>query len=127
MARLTAKQEAFCQYIVDGHTQKDSYILAYDARGADGTTSTNAHQLINQPHVAKRIEELRAIVAERVLFPRIERLQVLKDIAVSGEKDSDKISAIKVFSDMLGDNAPQKIEIEDKSHVVVITEDESKI
>ena len=113
MANLTAKQEAFCQNIVDGCTQLEAYKRAYDAENmADGSISSNAYKLINDTQIALRIRQLRDQLAERLLFPRIERLEVLKTIAQAGERDGDKINAIKVFSDMLGDNAPQKVAIE---------------
>jgi phage terminase small subunit len=110
---LTKKQEDFCQNIVDGCTQLESYRRAYDAENmSDGAASGEAYKLMNNPKVARRIQQMRDQLAELLLFPRIERLQVLKDIGKGGEKDSDRINAIKVFSDMIGDNQPQKIEIE---------------
>jgi len=111
---LTAKQEDFAQNIVDGCTQKEAYIRAYDVKedATDSTTSGEAYKLINNPHIARRIQQLRDQLAERLLFPRIERLKVLKGIAQASERDGDRINAIKVFSDMLGDNAPQKVAIE---------------
>ena len=113
MANLTAKQESFAQNIVDGCTQLESYKRAYDAENmTDNTASGEAYKLMNNPQIAHRIQQLRDQLAERLLFPRIERLEVLKTIAQSGERDGDKINAIKVFSDMLGDNAPQKVAIE---------------
>jgi hypothetical protein len=114
MANLTAKQENFAQNIVDGCTQKEAYIKAYDVKddATDNTTSGEAYKLTKNPLIARRIQHLRDQIAERLLFPRIERLEILKGIAQAGERDGDRINAIKVFSDMLGDNAPQKLAIE---------------
>lgn len=110
---LTAKQEAFCQNIIDGHTQSEAYRRAYNAENMmDVTIHQEASRIANDRNVSTRIQQLRDQLAERLLFPRIERLQVLKDIGKGGEKDSDRINAIKVFSDMIGDNVPQKLEIE---------------
>jgi hypothetical protein len=74
--------------------------------------SNEASKLISSPYISMRINDLRAQLAERLLFPRVERLEVLKGIAKSGRRDGDKINAIKVFSEMLGDNAPKKLSIE---------------
>jgi hypothetical protein len=79
---------------------------------SDPVICIEASKLIRTPNVAIRINDLRAQLAERLLFPRVERLEVLKGIAKSGRRDGDKINAIKVFSEMLGDNAPKKLSIE---------------
>ena len=111
--QLTAKQEAFCHNIVDGYTQTEAYRRAYDSANMDDKTICNeGHKLTNNRVITARIQQLRDQLAERLLFPRIERLEVLKGIAQKGERDGDKINAIKAFSEMLGDNAPQKVAIE---------------
>ena len=116
---LTTKQEAFCQNIVDGFTQLESYKRAYDAKNMmDKTISNNAYELINGREVAGRIQQLRDVLAERLLFPRIERLEILKGIAQGSERDGDRINAIKTFSDFIGDGAPIKIAIEHSGQIV---------
>lgn len=114
MANLTAKQEDFCQNIVDGCTQKEAYIRAYDVKedATDNTTSGEAYKLMNNPHIARRIQQLRDQLAERLLYPRLERLQDLKAIAKTAERDGDKVNAIKAVSEMLDDKTPQKLAIE---------------
>ena len=113
MATLTAKQENFAQYIVDGFTQLEAYKRAYDAENMlDKTISNNAYELVNKREVAGRIAQLRDQLAERLLYPRLERLKDLKAIAKNAERDSDKVSAIKVVSEMLDDKTPQKLAIE---------------
>ncbi|CAB4132058.1 Terminase small subunit [uncultured Caudovirales phage] len=113
MIPLTAKQEAFCQNIVDGCTQLEAYRRAYDSeKMTDNSISCAAYQLMNNSRITHRIQQLRDLLAERLLFPRIERLEILKGIAQSGERDGDRINSIKVFSEMIGDNAPQKIVID---------------
>ena len=110
---LTAKQELFCQNIANGFTQTEAYKRAYNSENMiDATISNSAYKLMTNDAIAARIQQLRDRLAEILLFPRIERLTVLKDIAQNGEKDSDKINAIKAVGDMLGDNAPRKMQIE---------------
>ena len=117
---LTAKQEAFCQNIVNGCTQLEAYKRAYDAKNmTDQSISSNAYKLINDTQVALRIKQIRDQLAERLLYPRIERLQDLKAIAKNSKRDSDKVSAIKVVSEMLDDKTPQKLAIE---HIGEITQ-----
>lgn len=110
---LTVKQELFCNHIVDGCTQTEAYRRAYNCENMDDKTICNeGYKLTNNRDIAARIQQLRDQLAERLLFPRIERLTALKKIAIQGEKDGDKINAIKVFSEMIGDNAPQKVELD---------------
>jgi len=110
---LTVKQESFCQNILSGCTQTEAYRRAYDCDNmADATVSNSAYKLINNGEVAARIQQLREQLAELLLFPRIERLEILKGIAQGGERDGDRINAIKVFSDFVGDGAPIKMQVE---------------
>ena len=110
---LTLKQENFAQNIVEGLTQLESYRRAYDTDNmSEPVMSNEACKLVNNREVAVRIQQLRDQLAERLLFPRIERLEKLKKIAQSAEQDKDSINAIKAFNDMVGDSAPQKIAVE---------------
>jgi len=110
---LTLKQESFAQNIVDGLTQLESYRRAYDTDNmSEPVMSNEASKLVNNREIAVRIQQLRDQLAERLLFPRIERLEILKGIAQAGERDGDRINAVKVFGDLLGDNAPIKTQIE---------------
>ena len=110
---LTAKLESFCQNSVDGFTDLESYRRSHNAIGmADNSCSTEAWKIKQRPAIALRIQQLRDQLAERLLFPRLERLEILKGIAKGGERDGDRINAIKTFSDFVGDGAPVKIEVE---------------
>src|SRR5574343_1236 len=109
---LTKKQEDFCQNIVAGLTQTEAYRRAYNCENMDEKTICNeGYKLTNNRDIAARIQQLRDQIAERILFPRIDRLGILKNISLASEKDSDRINAIKTFNDMIGDNAPIKQEI----------------
>lgn len=110
---VTVKQEEFCQFILEGCTQTEAYRRAYNTENMlDKTMCEEASRLMNDRNVSARIQQLRDQLAERLLFPRIERLEVLKGIAKASERDGDRINAIKAFSDMIGDNAPIKTQVE---------------
>ena len=110
---LTAKQENFAQCIADGFTQTEAYRRAYDCDNMDDKTICNeGYKLTNNREITARIQQLREQLAERLLFPRIERLEILKGIAKGGERDGDRINAIKVFSEFIGDGAPIKMQVE---------------
>ena len=57
---LTAKQENFCQAIVDGSNQSDAYRYAYDASRMKAAVVANEASLLMQNHdISVRIAELR--------------------------------------------------------------------
>ena len=58
--RLTAKQENFCQAIVDGLNQSDAYRHAYEAaRMLPATIANNAYMLMQNSDIAARVQGLR--------------------------------------------------------------------
>ena len=59
---LTAKQEAFVQNLVSGHTKYESYILAYPkaANWPQNSASVEANKLLKKPNVKARYEALLA-------------------------------------------------------------------
>lgn len=64
--KLTAKQEAFCQNIALGMTQKDAYLAAYDvADNCDNTLYSNASQLMTEAKIAQRVKELKERALKR--------------------------------------------------------------
>ena len=119
---LTHKQETLCQGIIDGLTQSDAYRRAYDAENmSDNVIAKEASLLMTDRNITVRIAELRARLEELQILPRITRLRVLAEIATRNvrkdtnglrAKDSDVISAVKAYGDLVGDNAPQKVAIE---------------
>ena len=116
---ITVKQESFCQNILAGCTQTEAYRRAYNCDNmADATVTNSAYKLINQGELAARIQQLRDQLAENLLFPRIERLEILKGIAQGSERDGDRINAIKTFSEFIGDGAPIKMQIEHSGQIV---------
>ena len=66
---MTPKQEKFCQAIVSGSTQADSYRMAYDARNMKPETVQNkAYLLMRKDDIRTRIEELRKPVVEKLQY-----------------------------------------------------------
>lgn len=110
---LTAKQEAFCQNIIEGCTQTEAYRRSYECSNMDDKTVNNeGYKLMNNRGIAARIKQLRDQLAEMMLYPRIKRLERLAAIAEGAERDGDSISAIKAFNDMVGDGVPIKMQVE---------------
>jgi phage terminase small subunit len=66
---LTAKQEAFCQAVVQGIGQADAYRMSYAVKKMKpGAVDVEASRLMDNPKVAHRLQELRAPVVEKVRY-----------------------------------------------------------
>lgn len=122
---LTAKQEAFCQAIADGHGQAAAYRVAYDAEGMkDITIYPLASKLMKNDKVAARIAELRSQVQEKQLWSRemsIKGLVAAYKVANDGKSASGMTGAIKELNSMHGFNEPAKL------HITATTTHEHKI
>lgn len=88
MANLTAKQEAFCQAIVQGAGQSDAYRQAYTVKKMKpAAVDVEASRLMDNPKIAQRVVELRA--------PVIEKVQYGIEQAMREAEDAFKVSRIK--------------------------------
>lgn len=115
MPKLTAKQEAFAQAVASGMTQADAYRSAYSAKNMKNETiHVKASELMANGMVGGRVAELRAEVAEKELWSRIDSVETLKTIVHRSESDTNIIAAVKVLNDMHGFNAPIKTELTGK-------------
>lgn len=102
MAKLTQKQEAFAQYVVMLGSKAEAYRQAYDTKAKPEVVQVAAYRESEKPHVALRIQEIKDELAEKELWKRIDSVKTLADIASHGEKDSDRIGAVKALNDMFG-------------------------
>ena len=73
---LTAKQEAFCGFIASGHTAIDAYRQAY-RDGKPTTISSSANKLLRLPHIATKIDSLKADTASATSWNRAKFVGVL--------------------------------------------------
>lgn len=112
MTQLTPKQEAFAQAAATGKTQADAYRTAYSAGKMKAETVQQvASRLMADRKVAARVAELKAEVAEKALWTRLDSVTELADIARGGEsKPVEKIAAIKELNLMHGFNEPTKLD-----------------
>ena len=65
-------------------------------------------------NISSRIAELKAAVAERVVWTMADSLDVLSTIAKgldSDAKPSDKVNAVKAINAMIGLDAPSKLNV----------------
>jgi len=102
MADLTPKQERFAQLYVELGNASDAYREAYDSKAKPDSVHVNASKLLSDARVALRVQELQEALEEKALWRRISSLKVLSEIALDGEKDSDRVSAVKALNAMHG-------------------------
>lgn len=97
MNKLTAKQEKFCQGIVSGMSQADSYRAAYNVKTKNKKSIWElSSQLADNIKVSSRIAELRKPVAERAqitLESHLDDLARLRNLAVQKDQIAAAITA----------------------------------
>ena len=108
MENLTAKQEKFCQNIIEGMPQCDAYRDAYDTKTEEkNTVDSNASQLMDNTKIAQRIKFLRDEVASRVIITAeslVNELEIVKTMTLTEQqKDyNNHIKAIQTQAKLLG-------------------------
>ena len=111
---LTEKQQAFARLIVEGKTQTDAYLGAYDPKPGIKKTSLDqlAHRVIVRPLVKAEIAALRLRASRHCLLSLNDRLKILAErIQNPKAKDSDVASLTSVYSRISGDQAPDRQEL----------------
>ena len=120
---LTAKQEAFCQNIIQGMSQADAYRSAYpNTRMADKTVIEAASRLMANSNVLARINELRGELAKPSIMSAQERLEWLTERIEDKSIDINaKLKAIDIMNKMQGEYV-QKVEADVKSDITINVE-----
>ena len=93
MARLTAKQEKFCQEIAKGKTQREAMLIAYPSRKnwTQQSIDVAASQLMNNKLVISRLQELRAATEKKVIWNRTRALKEINYVLEMHKKDIERI------------------------------------
>lgn len=82
---LTAKQEKFCQSIIEGMSQADAYRSAYSTKKMSNKTIQEcASRLMNDRNITARVAELRDQLAKPTIMSAQERLEWLTKV-INGE------------------------------------------
>lgn len=110
MTDLTQKQEQFAQLYVELGNASEAYRQAYDSQAKPESVHVSACKLLDSPKVSLRVQELQDELEERALWRRVKSVKVLAEIAEGGEKDSDRVNAVKALNAMHGWDAPVKVD-----------------
>jgi hypothetical protein len=119
--KLSPQREKFCQFVVDGMTQSDAYLSAYNTKSKGKTLWIMASRLAADVKVRSRLTELRSQIAEKQLWTREKSVKILGEIAdASIELSNNKIAAIKELNAMHGFSSAKKIELTTVNPLVII-------
>lgn len=110
---LSGPHQKFAEGIALGLNATDAYVAAYPA-STRVAASPNAARLIRNDKVLEEVERLRRKAEEAaggVVLTLVEKRTILAQIARGGERDGDRINAIKADNDLGGDGADATLAI----------------
>ena len=98
--QLTPKEELFAQFVAQGMKATDAYLQAFDAKSKD-YAHTSAGLLLKQERIKTAMKESIKPVLKQLGIDDTMVLSGIKDVAINGEKDSDKLKALFELADIL--------------------------
>ncbi|MBZ9654008.1 terminase small subunit [Phyllobacterium lublinensis] len=114
---LTARQEAFCRSLAEGHSQYEAYQKAgYRSMGRNATDA-HAARLARNGKVADKVAELKgqaAIRTEKTVAKLVAELDEVIVFARQCNNPSAMVSAVATQARLLGLEAPRQLEIAHK-------------
>ena len=119
MCEVTPKQEAFLQGLMEGKSQRQSYIDAYPnaSEWSPESVDSRASNLLKNDKVLTRYQELQAEARESGKVRREDVLAELSSIGFASLEDNrisvkDKISALALIAKICGFEQSQKQQID---------------
>lgn len=93
---LTAKQEAFCLAYLETGNASEAYRQAYNAKtNKPESIHRTAKEMLDNPKIASRLEELRAPVRKKALLTLESHLERLNHLSAMAEQAGQYGPAIK--------------------------------
>ena len=114
---LSPKQKSFCDLVLSGKTQAESYIVAYNKPYGFNlqTARACAQKIINQSLCQSYIKSQNRKAEKKVALSLEDRFRILSEIATDENNSPDtRIRAIDTYSKHAGDTAAQKLELTGK-------------
>ena len=99
---LTVKQEKFAQLYVELGNASEAYRRAYNSKAKPESVKVEASKLLSQPNVSLTVKKIQEKLEEEGIWRKLDSLKVLSGIATKGEKDSDRVAAVKALNAMHG-------------------------
>jgi len=108
---LTFKQKLFVKhYMTNGYNATQAYLSAYPDSSYDSAKSSSTDLLAN-PYIKEYLQKEQEEVADALLITKEKLINKLLEIINSDGRQSDKVSAMKLLSDMTGFKDIKRIDI----------------
>jgi len=108
---MNPKQQRFVnEYLIDCNATQAAIRAGYSERTAYSIGGEN----LKKPEIRKAIKEAQKIQSKKSVFTRERALEILAEIALSGERENNRIAAITQACKMQGWDAPQKHEVDQR-------------
>lgn len=114
---LTSRQEAYCRFLAEGHSQYEAYRQA--GYGSKGRNATDAHaaRLARNGKVKNRLNELKGEAAKRTEKTVASLVAQLDEVVVFARQcnnPSAMVAAVALQARLLGLEAPRQVEVAHK-------------
>jgi phage terminase small subunit len=104
--KLSEQQERFCQFIVEGKTQREAYRLAGYKCSNEAATDASASRLLSSAKIAARVQELRKPIADKAAVTLDWLLEQAKEVLEAAKTDrahAASVAAIKELGVLSGE------------------------
>lgn len=105
MAELTAKQEKFCQLVVQLGNATEAYKKAYNSKAKPESMKVEACKLLKEPNISLTVDKLKQELRERnraTLDDLLEELEEARELALNLGQPAAMVSATSSKAKMLG-------------------------
>lgn len=112
--KLTQQQEIFAQFVAAGKQKTEAHKLASYKSKTQKNRSNEASRLSRVPHIAARIEELKAATAEEFSYTRKEAFDELVEVQGLARNSANTAVMSKVVGqkiDLAGIEPPKKNDV----------------
>ena len=101
--KLTPKQEKFCLEYFKCSNATEAYRRTYSVKNMKpASVNRLAFAVLQNIKVASRIKSLQEAVAKKVIISKERVLQILAEIGEEGDRNSDRVAALKQVCKIFG-------------------------
>lgn len=98
---LNDQQRLFCKMYVAGHSNKESYLIAYP-NSSDASAQANSSRLLKNKKIIKYINELLDELADNCEINDKEIIRELKRLAFGSKNDMARLKALQMLGNITG-------------------------
>lgn len=114
MSKLTAKQQKFCdEYLIDLNATQAAIRAGY----SENTASETGYENLRKPQLAEYIAEKQSEIRDRNAVTVDFVINGIKDIALQGEQENNRLKAYDLLGKHLGVYAAEKLDVKSVQEV----------